>query len=82
MPLNGRVQCIDHCISQIIAALNAGGVQTIASCCGHKRMLGEIMLRDGRELLVVKNRDEAKRIVKWYGKDMSYTPPGWFCPCR
>ncbi len=45
-------------------------------------MLGEIMLRDGRELLVVKNRDEAKRIVKWYGKDMSYTPPGWFCPCR
>ena len=28
MPLNGRVQCIDHCIHQIVAALNAGGVCT------------------------------------------------------
>lgn len=31
MPLNGRVRTIDRCISHIVAALNAGGVETVAS---------------------------------------------------
>ena len=35
MPLSGRVECIDFCIHQIVAALNAGGVRTVGSCCGH-----------------------------------------------
>ena len=38
MPLNGRVQCIDFCIHKIVAALNAGGVRTLASCCGHGKL--------------------------------------------
>ena len=38
MPINGKVQCIDHCIHRVVAALNAGGVRTIASCCGHGKM--------------------------------------------
>ena len=53
MPLNGRVQCIDYCIHQIVAALNAGGVRTLASCCGHGKMEGRIDLEDGRTLVVV-----------------------------
>ena len=28
MPINGKVRCIDWCIHQIVAALNAGGVGT------------------------------------------------------
>ena len=44
MPINGRAQCIDHGIHQIVAALNAGGVQTTASCCGHGTMNGNIIL--------------------------------------
>ena len=52
MPLGGRVQCIDFCIHQIVAALNAGGVRTIASCCGHGKMKGNIILEDGRVLLI------------------------------
>ena len=36
MPLNGRVQSIDRCIHQVVGALNAGGIRTVAeSCCGH-----------------------------------------------
>lgn len=50
MPINGKVQCVDWCIHQIVAALNAGGVETIASCCGHKRAPGIISLADGRVL--------------------------------
>ena len=53
MPINGRVQCIDHCIHQIVAALNAGGIRTEASCCGHETMKGNIILDDGRVLLIL-----------------------------
>jgi len=54
MPLNGKVQCIDYCIHQIVAALNAGGVRTTASCCGHGRIQGRIDLEDNRILWIEK----------------------------
>ena len=55
MPLNGKVQCIDYCIHQIVAALNAGGVWTVLSCCGHQTMpSGVIKLLDGRWLTISK----------------------------
>jgi hypothetical protein len=52
LPLNGRVVCVDWCIHQIVAALNAGGVRTTACCCGHGRMPGRIDLEDGRILTI------------------------------
>jgi len=55
MPINGKVQCIDWCIHQIVAALNAGGVGTIASCCGHMKQEGRIDLADGRLVIVRKH---------------------------
>ena len=56
MPINGKVQCIDWCIHRIIAALNAGGVETVASCCGHGKMDGNIILADGRTLVIKEAR--------------------------
>ncbi len=58
MPINGQVQCIDYCISQIVAALNAGGIETIASCCGHGKIDGDIILVDGRERVIRKFKEE------------------------
>ena len=52
MPIHGRVRCIDWCIHQIVAALNAGGVETVASCCGHSKAEGRIDLADGRVLTI------------------------------
>lgn len=57
MPINGKVCCIDWCIHQIVAALNAGGVQTVACCCGHGEQEGRIDLVDGR-VLIIKNRED------------------------
>ena len=54
LPLNGKVRSIDWCIHQIVAALNAGGVATAASCCGHGARDGSIVLEDGRELVIRK----------------------------
>ena len=53
LPLNGKVCCIDRCIHQIVAALNAGGISTVASCCGHGKMPGRIDLEDGRTLAII-----------------------------
>ena len=52
LPINGKVQCIDWCIHHIVAALNAGGVETVASCCGHGEQEGRIDLADGRILRI------------------------------
>jgi hypothetical protein len=54
MPINGRVRDIDWCIHGLVAALNAGGVETVACCCGHGKIDGRIDLTDGR-ILTIKN---------------------------
>ena len=51
MPLNGRRQDIDFCIADIVTALNAANIKTIASCCGHGD-IGIISLDDGREISI------------------------------
>lgn len=53
MAVRGRRVEIDWCIADLVAALNAANIQTIASCCGHGKMTGSIVLEDGRELVIV-----------------------------
>jgi len=53
----------DPCIAPIVAALNAGGLPTIASCCGHQKRPGRISLMDGRELFVVANFADASDLA-------------------
>lgn len=43
---------IDACIAPIVAALQAGGIDMRGSCCGHGERDGEILLADGRVLVV------------------------------
>ena len=57
MAIKKRVECIDPCIAQIVAALNAGGVTTEASCCGHGIKDGNIILTDGRVLIIKEYED-------------------------
>lgn len=52
LPIGGRVYDVDFCIVDIVAALNAGGVPTVASCCGHGEDNARIDLLDGRVLRI------------------------------
>lgn len=53
MPIRGRLQGIDFCISDIVVALNAANLTTVASCCGHgNESIARIDLDDGRVLHV------------------------------
>lgn len=52
MAIQGRVRGIDYCIADIVAALNAANLLTVASCCGHGKQQGIITLEDSRELKI------------------------------
>jgi len=54
MAINGRRVDIDFCIADIVAALNAANIVTVASCCGHGKQDALIALSDGR-ILTIKN---------------------------
>jgi len=60
--LHDRTVLIDHCIAPIIDALNAAGIPTVASCCGHGKGMGNIALADGRELAISPDFDAGRRL--------------------
>lgn len=47
-----KVTPVDRCIAPIVRALIAGGIHTSGCCCGHGKEPGNILLHDGRELIV------------------------------
>lgn len=52
----------DPCIAPLVKALNEAGIETVASCCGHTHRPGVISLRDGRELIIAADYEEARKI--------------------
>jgi len=62
MPIHGRICGIDICIADLVAGLNAANIITVASCCGHGKQDGSIVLEDGRELLI--RKFDGKNYVK------------------
>ena len=63
MAIKGKVQFVDFCIAHIVASLNASGIITVVSCCGHGTMHGSIILDDGRDLQI-KKFDENDYLTK------------------
>ena len=52
---------IDKCIAPIVKALEEGGVMMAGSCCGHGKSDGEILLQDGRKLVIMEAQDGENR---------------------
>lgn len=55
---------VDSCIAPIVIALNNAGIFTVASCCGHGKLSGNIALADGRELILCSNYETSRKIEK------------------
>lgn len=49
---------IDSCIAPVVKALQDGGIDMLASCCGHGKAEGRIDLCDGRTLVIVNQTQE------------------------
>ena len=43
---------IDSCIAPIVKALQEGGIDMRGSCCGHGKQSPEILLQDGRKIII------------------------------
>ena len=57
-----RTAHVDYCIAALVRALNGAGFITVASCCGHGNRPGNIALADGRELIIVKDYDDGRKV--------------------
>lgn len=69
--IGGRVVEVDEEIAPIVKALNEAGVPTRASCSGHGYRPGNIMLSDGREIIIARDYDEARRIDALFPIDIN-----------
>lgn len=58
----GQPEFVDDCIAPLVDALNHSGIRTVASCCGHGRVLGNIVLADGRELFIAPDFRRARLV--------------------
>ena len=51
---------IDKCIAELVEAFESVGLRMLASCCGHGKGLGDILLKDRWALWMTKS------FYKWY----------------
>jgi len=54
---SNRVEFIDFCVLDLVAALNAASIRTTWSCCGHGVQPGAVALADGRYLTITDSRE-------------------------
>lgn len=50
--IGGVPRDVDSCIAPLVRALNAAGMTTVASCCGHGHRPGTIALAGGYEIVL------------------------------
>lgn len=62
-------------IADLVTALNASGIRTTASCSGHGEGHGRIALRDGRQLFVFADFDEADKAERLFAAQQSAGKP-------
>lgn len=66
LTIGGREVEVDVEIAPIVRALNACGVATKASCSGHGYRPGSIILADGREIIIARDFNEARKIDRLF----------------
>lgn len=57
-----KIVGVDACLVPLIEALNNAGISTVASCCGHGKKAANIILSDGRELFLVSDSANSRKL--------------------
>jgi hypothetical protein len=65
---------VDSCIAPIVKALNDGGIPTVACCCGHGNRPGNIILGDGRELIIAPDFATGRAVDRAFPNDIHGEP--------
>lgn len=74
--IDGKHVEVDAEIAALVAALNSCGFGTVASCSGHGHRPANIALADGREIIIARDFDEARRIDALFPLDINGSPIG------
>jgi hypothetical protein len=61
-------------IADIVSALNAAGIATVASCSGHGHRPGRISLADGRELILPRDEVDTRLIEAAFPTNINGEP--------
>jgi hypothetical protein len=69
--INGRDHEVDIELATLVRALNQCGMATIASCSGHGHRPGNIALADGREIMIARHYDEARKFDTLFLTDVN-----------
>lgn len=69
--IGGQTVEVDAEIAPLVAALNAGGFETVASCCGHGFRPATVALADGREIIIARDFAEARKIGALFPLDIN-----------
>lgn len=74
-----KVIGVDACIAPLVAALNSAGITTVASCCGHGHIPGQVILGDETWLTLL-TREQAMAVnaligVNIHGEKCVEEPP-------
>lgn len=64
-----KLRPVDRCIAPLVAALRAAGFETVNSCCGHGKRDTEVLLADGREVIV------RQHLTTWVMADTNTAAP-------
>lgn len=59
---HGRMRAVDPCLVSLVQALNAAGLATVASCCGHGYRPANVILADGREVFIAPDFETAREV--------------------
>ncbi len=63
---DGNIKSCDECIQPIVQLFNDYGMQTMASCCGHGKQNTSIVLKDGREIIILQNYNDARMVDRLF----------------
>lgn len=63
MSFHGYNAEVDRCLAPILTALNASGITTVSSCCGHGHRPGYIWLLDDTFITLAYNEEDHKKIL-------------------
>lgn len=69
--IGGRSVEVDAEIAELVRVLNANGFPTKASCAGHGYRPADIVLADGREIIIARDFDEARKINALFPIDIN-----------
>ncbi len=62
LKIDSKIIDIDECIFNLVKILNENNFSTVASCCGHDKGIGNIALKDGRELFICPDFKTGRKI--------------------